>query len=146
VVAASSGATDTAGSRGDEAAEAVNVHPAVTRLTEAQVQLDDFEVVAQTDVPGLDLVGASQGVHGVVLDLIVGQSDAQGAVGVTQTSGDALVVGIDDVVDIPALAARGVEGVANAELEAGEVGGLVHDHVVPTGGGSRAEGVGHASL
>src|SRR5690606_28218888 len=112
----------------------------------ASVQLDHFEVVASTNVPGLDLVGTGDSFHGVVLDLIIGQSNTQGAVHVAQTGSDTLVVGIVETVVVKGLTSGGVEGVTNAELEAGEVRGLVHDHVAPACGRSSAEGVGHASL
>src|SRR3546814_16394451 len=38
------------------------------------------------------------------------------------------------------LCAVGIERIADAKLEAGEVGGLVHDPVVPTGGVGRTKG------
>src|SRR5690606_19028485 len=68
------------------------------------------------------------------------QSSTDGAVCIAQAGRDALVVVFVDTVNIPILGAVGIEGVTNAELEAREVGGLIHDHVVPTDGVSRTEG------
>src|SRR5690606_32116045 len=79
--------------------------------------------------------------------LLVRQSNRQRTVAVADTGGDTTTVAVGFVqvvyaVDVKrgTLSAVGVEGVTNTELEAGEVRGLVHDHVVPTDGVNRTEG------
>src|SRR5690606_31775841 len=73
-------------------------------------------------------------------------SSTNRAVHITQTSSNALVIAIHLVIYIRKLRAISVEGVTNAELEAREVGGLVHNHVVPTNGISRTEDITRISL
>src|SRR5690606_13252820 len=85
---------------------------------------------------------------------VIRQSDSQGTISVAQTGRYSLPVQIV-VVDrhatngdftIPTLRTISVEGVTNTKLEAREVRGLVHDHVIETGAGSRRERSTHVGL
>src|SRR5690606_20123954 len=142
----------------------------VTRLTESQVSLDDFEVVGSAQVPCLDgrvlaTVNSSgvadnrttQGVgtntgravfSSSTLDLerVVRQSNSQGAVCVAKTGRDGTLVGVISARFFPLLAAVNVERVADAELEAREVRGLIHDHVVIANRVHSGESCAHVGL
>src|SRR5690606_27072179 len=113
---------------------------AVAGLTDCSVDLHNFEVVSCTELPCTDVNVVARGGQTITRSgadalLLVRQSNGQGAVGITQTGGDTTTVAVGFVQVINAvdvkrgtLSAVGVEGVTNAELEAREVGGLVHDH------------------
>src|SRR5690606_12696687 len=116
--------------------------PAVGGAAVGQSQLHDFEVVRSAD-----RVHTRGGVNFVLsllvrsVQLIVRQSDVQGAVHVAQAGGDATnVVG---GTEANAIGVAGVvvnaERVADAELEAAVRRGLVHDHVVVANGVGSAQ-------
>src|SRR5690606_34518866 len=109
------------------------------------------------DVPGLDSVAASHRSTNcsavfTSLVLIVCQSNTDRAVSVTQTGSDTALVALQTIFrayavgDLVLFRTIGVEGVTNAELEAGEVRSLVHDHVVVTNGVSSCESSTDVSL
>src|SRR5690606_14404724 len=63
-------------------------HPAVAGLAETSVQLHDFEVVACTQVPGLDRYVAEDGAHRFSsFQLVVSKGSSQGAIAIAKTSG-----------------------------------------------------------
>src|SRR5690606_25761875 len=148
--------------------DALSLEQAVLGLASSQMQLHDFEVVSQTEVVGPDVFGVGAGdralnntrirVHSVrtsndiggSLHAIIRQSHSQRAVSVTQTSGPGLAVQVIVVetalVGVPVLRTVSVERVANTKLEAREIRGLVHDHVVETGGVSCRERGTHVGL
>ncbi|KAG0933558.1 hypothetical protein G6F31_016290 [Rhizopus arrhizus] len=120
-----------AGRRGAAAAERVDAlagEPAVARLAEAQRQLHDFTVVRTGDRPrlgrgiGVQLVGGVQ--------LVIRQRDVHRAVDVAQAGRDGagVVGGLE--AGLRGGGVSRVERVADAELEAAERRGLIHDHVV----------------
>src|SRR5690606_29318931 len=84
------------------------------------------------------------------LHAVIRQTHSQRAVSVTQTSGPGLAVQVIVVetalVGVPVLRTVSVERVANTKLEAREIRGLVHDHVVETGGVSCRERGTHVGL
>src|SRR5690606_27286845 len=105
---------------------------ALALLAETEVQLHDFEVVATSQVPGLDLGGVDFSV-----ELVVAGTNSQGAVSVQQSSGDQLDVAVGGgrhadgrTLDVPVVSSVGVKGVTHTEAEAGEVRRRVGDHVV----------------
>src|SRR5690606_22115868 len=93
------------------------------------------------------------------LDLIIGQGCSEGAIGVANTGGDRLLVrvlafvrllGASSVVVgnvlVPRLSAVSIERVTDAKLEASEVRGLVHDHVIVANSVHSSEGRAHVGL
>src|SRR5690606_6337711 len=145
---------------GGNVAVSLLIEQTILGLTSSQVQLHDFEVVSQTDVVGLDVLsvghanrgnggrtgrraeGGGVGCANRSFHAVVRQSDSQGTVSVTQTSRHSLLVQIVVIergttngdITIPTLRTVGIERITNTKLEAREVRGLVHDHVIETGG------------
>src|SRR5690606_30662937 len=116
------------------------LEPAIARLAETSVQASHREVIAGAHVPRLDLHAAVDGKSFRRFELIVGGSQADRAVCIAKTGGPGMGVGIVAAAVAELLRTIGVERIADAELEAREVGRLVHDHVVIAQAGRRVEG------
>src|SRR5690606_2091047 len=145
-----------------DVAEGLLCEHTILGLTSSQVQLHDFEVVSQTQAVSLHVVGfANNTANHRSFHTVIAQRNSQETVCVTQTGGDGLQVQVvqvasgrgdvggavttkgtavqDRLVVVPVLVAVSVERVTDAKLEAREVRGLVHDHVVVTVGVHCAE-------
>src|SRR5690606_38994685 len=95
------------------------LEPAVTRLTETGINLDSFEVVAGSQVPGANIHAFA--VNFGRTELVIRQSSSQRTVGVAQTGGQSASVALVAVLLFELLRTFSIEGVANTKLEAREV-------------------------
>src|SRR5690606_25596970 len=115
----------------------------IAALAKSSVQGGKAEFVAGCQVPGADIAAfrrnqvATLLASGAIASLIKAQGRFQRTIGVAHGYAKGFHVGIvavdgiaSQTATIPLLCAVGVERIASTELEAGELGALVGDHIV----------------
>src|SRR5690606_3524651 len=131
----------------------------ITALSKSSVQGSKAEFVAGSQVPGADIAAFSRNQVAALLTsrtitgLVKAQGRFQRTIGVTHGHAKGFhvsVVAVDGIASqtatIPLLCAVGVERIASTELEAGELGALVGDHIVITNRVGRIKCSTHAVL